>query len=316
MSEEKGEKEFFPIHIIFMHIFIAAVFGLVHLRILVHFFDWLSWLKILKDIDFRILLEGVNNGLINFYDPITLSEYPPYYLYFWYFIFFPMTLFHWEISATIWDGIRLTLSLYVLNEARKMFKNFKDLLIFYILASIGFLVDAFYGNNNFLVLFFLFQSYVFLEKDKKWLAGIFFTLATFKINSFLFLPILLISKKIKIKDLKYFLVPFFLVCIPYMIFPEYFMQMVSNWMYGSENVNSDSIFIATIMMIDMVAWKALQPSHLLFYSLIQLIFLENIKSEIRKKRFRITLLLGTIIYYARMNVLLFIIPTLFFLKFL
>ena len=39
------EKEFFPIHIIFMHIFIAAVFGLVHLRILVHFFDWLSWLK-------------------------------------------------------------------------------------------------------------------------------------------------------------------------------------------------------------------------------------------------------------------------------
>ena len=73
---------------------------------------------------------------------------------------------------------------------RFKFENRKDLYIFYIFCSIGFFIDGYFNNSNFLVLFFLFSSYRAFKKDKKWLAGIFFTLAVFKINAILFLPLL------------------------------------------------------------------------------------------------------------------------------
>ena len=80
------------------------------------------------------------------------------------------------------------------------------------------LIDGWYNNCNFLIIFFLFMSYIYLDKNKMWISGIFFALSTIKINSVLFLPVLLLVRKIKFKDLVYYLVPFFLLCLHILYF--------------------------------------------------------------------------------------------------
>ena len=175
------------------------------------------------------------------------------------------------------------------------------MLIFYILSIIGYSIDAYYNNVNFLIFFFLFYSYIFLERGKKWISGILFTLATFKITALLFLPILLIARKIKWKDLLYFVVPFLIICIPYIIFPNYFFQMFNNWFYSDEEIHG-------IFIIDSIMWKALQPSHLMFIGLLLIIFLENLTNEHRKNLYRIILVSIITIYYVYLTTIVFIIP--------
>ena len=262
-----------------------------------------EWIQETKDIDFKILIEGMDNGLINFYDPVAISDWPPYYLYFWYFIFFPIYVIPYNtiIGVYIWDILRLILTIVVIKESPKVFKDKRDLLIFYILSIVGFSLDAYYNNVNFLILFFLFYSYVFFERNKKWIAGVLFTLAMFKITALLFLPVLLIIRKIKWKDLIYFLVPLFVICIPYMIFPEYFFQMVTNWGHSDAEIQG-------ILFIDSILWKALQPSHLMFIGLLLLIFLENIKNEKNKNLYRIILVSVITVYYIYLTTIVFIIP--------
>jgi len=262
-----------------------------------------EWIQETKDIDFKILIEGMDNGLINFYDPVAISDWPPYYLYFWYFIFFPIYVIPYNtiIGVYIWDILRLILTIVVIKESPKVFKDKRDLLIFYILSIVGFSLDAYYNNVNFLILFFLFYSYVFFERNKKWIAGVLFTLAMFKITALLFLPVLLIIRKIKWKDLIYFLVPLFVICIPYMIFPEYFFQMVTNWGHNDAEIQG-------ILFIDSILWKALQPSHLMFIGLLLLIFLENIKNEKNKNLYRIILVSVITVYYIYLTTIVFIIP--------
>jgi hypothetical protein len=147
----------------------------------------------------------------------------------------------------------------------------------------------------------LFYSIVYLEKEQKWVAGILFTLATFKITAILFLPVMLIARKIKIKDLIYYLIPFALICIPYMIFPEYFFQMVENWTYSDAEIQG-------ILLIDSIIWKALQPSHLMFIALLLIVFLDNIKKEERKNLYRNILVSIITIYYIYLTTIVFIIP--------
>jgi len=302
-QKQENQKEY-PIHKYFIYIFIIITVSLIILRIFLYFFDILPWIKATKDIDFKILLEGMENGLINFYDDITISDWPPYYLYFWYFLFFPIYIlpFNVYIGVYVWDVLRLILAIIVLKESPKMFKNKKDLLIFYIFSTVGYSIDAYYNNVNFLIVFFLFYSLVFLEQDKKWISGILFTLATFKITAIVFLPVLLIAKKIKWKDLLYFLIPFIIICIPYMIFPDYFFQMVTNWGH------SDAEIRGILFNFDSILWKALQPSHLMFISLLLIIFLENIKDEKRKNVYRIILVSIITIYYIYLTTIVFIIP--------
>ena len=245
----------------------------------------------------------MKNGLINFYEPIESSEWPPYYLYFWYFMFYPMYLIPIEIGLYIWDILRLISVVYVFLKAKELFENRTDLIIFYILSCIGYTIDAYFNNVNFLILFFLFNSYLALKKDKKWIAGILFTLAAFKINAFMFLPVLLIAKKIKFKDLIYYLVPFFIVFIPYIIFPDYFMQMVTNWGHSDESVEG-------ILRFESIFWKALQPSHLMFMVLLLIIFLDGITDIKRKNIYRISSLSAIAIYYLYITIVVFIIPVL------
>ena len=216
-----NEKEY-PIHKYFIYIFVAITISFIMLRIILYFFEISPWIKETKDIDFKILLEGMENGLIDFYDPITVSDWPPYYLYFWYYLFFYIYIIPTGglIGVYVWDVLRLILIILVIKDSPKVFKNKKNLLIFYIFGTVGYSIDAYYNNVNFLIVFLLFYSFIYLEKDKKWIAGILFTLATFKITAILFVPVLLVVRKIKFKDLIYYLIPFAIICIPYIIFPE------------------------------------------------------------------------------------------------
>ena len=172
-------------------------------RIIVNIFDFPLLLDGSRDVDFKILLLGLKNGLINFYDPVVVPEgvpdWPPYYLYFWYFLFYPMGLVPFEVSVYIWDVLRLITSSYIVLKGFKIIKNRRNLLWFYFTVTVGFLIDGWYNNCNFLIIFFLLLSYTSLEKDKMWLSGIFFALSTIKINSILFIPVLLIAKKLKSK---------------------------------------------------------------------------------------------------------------------
>ncbi|KKM13144.1 hypothetical protein LCGC14_1719250, partial [marine sediment metagenome] len=229
--------------------------------------------------------------------------WPPYYLYFWYFLFFPIYIipFNLSIGVYIWDVLRLILTIIVVKKAAMVFKSKKDLLIFYIFGSIGYAIDAYYNNVNFIIVFLLFFSFYFLKNEKYWKAGVLFTLATFKITAIMFLPVLLIIKKLKWKDLKYFLIPFLLIIIPYIIFPDYFFQMVKNWGYSDDEIRG-------ILFFDSVLWKALQPSHLMFIGLLFIIYIENIKDANRKKYLRIILVSLISVYYIYLTSIVFIIP--------
>ncbi|MFX0038108.1 MAG: glycosyltransferase family 87 protein [Promethearchaeota archaeon] len=294
------------IHLYFIYLFIIITITLIILRVFLYFFEISEWIQLTKDIDFKILIAGMDNNLINFYDPVPISDWPPYYLYFWFFIFYPVYIipFNTIIGVYVWDIMRLILTILIIRETPKVFKNRKDLLIFYIFSIIGYSIDAYYNNVNFLISFFLFYSFAFLEKNKKWISGILFTLSTFKITAFLFLPVLLIVRKIKWKDLIYYLVPFLVICIPYLIFPNYFLQMINNWLHNDAGIQG-------ILIFDSIMWKALQPSHLMFIGLLLIIFMENIKSEDRKNLYRIILVSIITIYYIYLTTIVFIIPVVF-----
>ncbi len=286
-----------------IYLFAVLTIFFIILRILLYFFDIFPWLKETKDIDFKILLEGMNNGLANFYDEVPISVWPPYYLYFWFFLFFPIKIIPTDglIGVYVWDVLRLLLTTLVIRESPKVFKNKKDLLIFYVFGIVGYIIDAYYNNVNFLIVFLLFYSFVYLERNQKWLAGILFTLATFKITAILFIPVLLITRKLKLKDLVYFLIPFAIICIPYMIFPTYFWQMIANW--GHQDVE-----IQGFLQIESTIWKALQPSHLMFIGLMLIIFMENIKNVERKNLYRVILVSMILVYYVYLTVIVFILP--------
>ena len=302
-SDLINEEERHPIHLYFIYLFIIITIAFIILRILLNLFLISDWIQKTKDIDFYILIEGMDNGLVNFYNTTGITHWPPYYLYFWYFIFYPIYILNYNtiIAVYIWDVLRLFLTIIVIKESPKVFKDKKDLLIFYILSLVGFFIDAYYNNVNFLILFLLFYSYIYFERDKKWIAGILFTLASFKITALLYLPVLLIARKIKWKDLLYYLVPFFIICIPYLIFPNYFLQMLNNWLYSDDEIQG-------LLILDSIMWKALQPSHLMFIGLLLLIFFANLNKEDRKKLYRIIFVSIITIYYVYLTTIVFIIP--------
>ncbi len=136
MSEEENHS----IQSIFTYIFVIITIALILIRIISIFYEISPWVEATRDIDFKILIEGMDNGLINFYDPISISDWPPYYLYFWYFLFFPIYImpFNISIGVYIWDALRLILTIIVVRKAPTIFKSKKDLLIFYIFVSIGY----------------------------------------------------------------------------------------------------------------------------------------------------------------------------------
>jgi hypothetical protein len=86
-----------------------------------------------------------------------------------------------------------------------------------------------------------------------------------------------------------------------MIFPEYFLQMITNWGHSDAEIQG-------ILFIDSIIWKALQPSHLMFIGLLLIIFMENIKNLERKNLYRVVLVSIITVYYIYLTTIVFIIP--------
>jgi hypothetical protein len=148
------------------------------------------------------------------------------------------------------------------------------------------------------------MSYNSLENDKMWLSGIFFALSTIKINSVLFIPVLLLVKKIKIKDLIYYVVPFTVFCLPYIIFPDYLFQMLNNWTNSTPGIQG-------LTPLDSIIWKAVQPSHLMFLGFMFIMIFEWLEQYEKGHKIRTTIVLILIVFYIYISITVWILPLIF-----
>ena len=248
--------------------------------------------EFLRDVDFRTFHNLLGNGIIDYYKHNSIDGYRGIYLYYWCFIYYPIWVLPAEIGLYVWDALRLIATLYIAKNLYKITEKKADLIAFFILSSIGYFADAYLNNSNWLLLLLLFLSFIEFKNDRKWLSGILFAIAMYKINVIIFPFVLLISKEIKIKDLLYYVIPFGLLCIPYIIFPEYLSQLLYNWSYvEGGGANDPSILISLYM----ISWQAFQTAQLMFLGLIVLILVMNINNEQWRNRTRVFLVLFIII---------------------
>ncbi len=280
------EKKSTPIHVYYIYSIIIIAIFLTILRIIFYFYQD-SFFSYNRDIDFKTLYVFMENGLANYYNTGSIGGFRAYYLYFWYFLFYPIYLLPINIGVYAWDVLRIISCIYVAKKINIISENSTDKVIFFILAGLGFFADAYLNNNNWLIQLLLFLSYYAWIKDKKWLSGILFSLGTYKIILIIFPFMLLIVKKINIKAFIYFFTPLVISCIPYMVFPQYFLSMYYNWTYME--IQSDSFNI--LLVIYLFSWQVFQTAQLLFEGLLILIFLEHIKTLKWRQRYRIMIII-------------------------
>jgi len=272
--------------------YIAGIIGitiiLIILRILFNLSGIYNEQVFLRDVDFKTLYDLEGNGLIEYYDYPSIAGFRALYLWFWYFLFYPIYLLPIGIGVFVWDVLRLISSIYIGKNIYKITENTYDIVIFFILSGLGYFADAYLNNTNWLLQILLFEAYIQLKNDKKWLSGVFFALSCYKITVIIFPAILLIAKKIKFKQLIFYFIPLALLCIPYLIFPEYFWKMYYNWTYiegGQEYATN--IFIEFYLAI----WQTFQTAQMMFMGLFLIIFLEGIKNKKWRSHFRWTILI-------------------------
>jgi hypothetical protein len=266
---------------IFIYIIVFITGILTILRIIFYlpiFSD--NALAILRDYDYGIFIHESKLGIIDFH----LPDVGSFYLYFWYFIFFPFSLIPIEIGVYIWDIARVIAVIYVFKNIDGISDNKKNIFVFLILSTLGYFADAYLNNSNWVVGLLLFLSYIELEKERKWFSGILFALTLYKLSPILLPIILLIVKKVKLKDIKYYVIPLLIIMLPYIIFPEYFWNFVHN-LTIPRGVPTTSEFIKFLRIVV----KAFQTGHMIFYGFLVLTFLENIKNSKRMNIFRIIL---------------------------
>ncbi len=232
-----------------------------------------------RDLNFITNYNLMSNGLIRYYEVNPLTTKPAIYLYFWYFIFYPFYVIPLEFSLYLWDLLRFLSTIYIAINIRKLNPDRRDHLFFFLFSGVGYCFDMYLNNTNWLIQLLLIESYLQWVKNNKKLSGILFTFCTFKVTLCIFPLILVLIKKIKVKDTLYYLVPFLLINVPYLIFPEYLSIMLSNWLQ-SETMTSDLSIITFFLLI----WRFIQPAHLMYLSVIILIFTGNMKNERKKKR--------------------------------
>jgi hypothetical protein len=276
-----SENREFSLSSIFIYIIVITTVILTILRIIFYFY-YDNPFAILRDVDYGIFKYINGLGIIDFHKP----DEGTFYLYFWYFIFFPFSVIPIEVGVYIWDIARLAAVIYIFKNVDKLSDDKKNLIVFFIISTIGYFADAYLNNSNWIVALFLFVSYTQLEKDRKWISGILFTLTLYKLTPIIFPIVLLIIKKIKLKDIIYYLIPSILICLPYIIFPEYFF----NFLYNLTIVRGvDPTTIPEFIKFLRVVVMAFQTGHMIFYGFVVLIFLENIKDPKRRSIFRIIL---------------------------
>jgi len=237
-----------------------------------------------RDLNFKTNYDLMHNGFIHYYEENPLTNDKAIYLYFWYFIFYPFYSLPLEVSVYVWDLLRFISTIYVAIKLKKIIEDKRDLLFFLLFSGIGYFADMYLNNTNWLIQLLLYGSYIQLEKDKKVFSGILFTLATFKITLILIPFIFILIKKIKWKDLIYYLLPLILICLPYIIFPGYFLSMISNWYTSAEASTS-----LPILNFFLIIWRLIQPAQLMFVSILVVILILNIKNE--KIKYRISSLI-------------------------
>jgi len=148
------------------------------------------------------------------------------------------------------------------------------------------------------------MSYDSLEKEKMWLSGIFFALSTIKINAVMIIPVLLVLKKIKFKDLLYYIIPFAAICLPYIIFPDYLFQMLNNWSNSTPGIQG-------LTPIDSILWKAVQPSHLMFLGFMFIIAFEYLEQYEKGHKIRAIIVSLLILFYLYISITVWILPLIF-----
>ncbi|MFX1273423.1 MAG: hypothetical protein ACFFBP_15450 [Promethearchaeota archaeon] len=272
---------------IFLIIIIVITIILIILRIIFYFIQIVSpsdnlFFYVLirnRDLNFKTLYTLMDNGIFDIYKENPLTGDKMIYLYYWYFIFFPFYLIPLDISVYVWDVLRLFTTIYIVLNIEKITQNKEDMLFFFIFCSLGYFADMYLNNTNWLILLFLFFSYLQLKKERKLLSGFFFALAMFKTIIVIFPVSLIVIRKIKLKNILYYILPFVIFCIPYMINFNYFTQLVSNWLNITGEL-TDSIIVNFILII----WRLIQMPHLLFICLIVLIIIVNIKNDKWKRK--------------------------------
>ncbi|MFW9864680.1 MAG: hypothetical protein ACFFEN_01150 [Candidatus Thorarchaeota archaeon] len=281
-AESEYDKEQQESHLLIYILFIIMITAvLISLRIIFiymqgkpstsFFFDLLIHNR---DLNFKTNYELMQNGIIHYYDEQALIDERAIYIYFWYFIFYPFYLMPLNISLYIWDLFRIISTIYIAIKISKIIKLKRDLLFYFLLSGIGYIADMYLNNTNWIIQFFIYESYIQLDRNKKILSGIFFALSMFKITLAIFPLLLLIIKRIKIKDFLYYLIPFALICIPYLIFPNYLLKMISNWFHSVDYVSGFSL-----VNFFFALWRIIQPAHLMFISIILVVIFLNIKKE-------------------------------------
>lgn len=301
-SNEKAflreKRESYILIYVLIIIIITAV--LIALRIIFNFFQedssGLLIIEILmqnRDLNFITNYNLMRNDIIHYYDYNPLLNGSAIYLYFWYFIFYPFSLVPLEISLYIWDLLRFIFTILIAFKFSKIIENRRELLFFFLFSGIGYLADMYLNNTNWLIQLFLYASYIQLNKGRKLLAGIFFSLATFKIILITIPFILIIIKKIRLRDLIYFFLPLILICIPYLVFPEYFLSMVSNWL---RSVDTTSGF--PILDFFLLIWRLIQPAHLMFISVLIVIIIVNIKNEEARPRISNLIFISVFVFWV------------------
>ncbi|MFX1487671.1 MAG: glycosyltransferase 87 family protein [Promethearchaeota archaeon] len=280
---KEQQESYLLIYIVFI-IMITAV--LISLRIIFIYIQeeptksfFINLLVHNRDLNFKTNYELMQNGITHYYDENALIDERAIYLYFWYFIFYPFYLMPLDISLYIWDLFRIISTIYIAIKISKITNSKRDLLFYFLLSSIGYVADMYLNNTNWIIQFFIYESYIQLDKNKKFLSGIFFALSMFKITLAIFPLLLLIIKRIKIKDFLYYVIPFTLICIPYLIFPNYLLKMISNWFHSIDYVSGFSL-----VNFFFVLWRLIQPAHLMFICIILVIILLNIKKESLKQK--------------------------------
>lgn len=227
----------------------------------------------LRDSDYLMLYEFQLDGLSNYYKYPCFSGLYNLYLYYFYFISYPFFLIPPNIGVYIWDICRIIVTIYIARKILEMNDNPADLLVFFILSFLGYQADFYMNNSNWFIYLFLYLSYFYLNKENKIASGIFFALAMYKINAIFYLFVMLLVKKIKFKDLVYYIFPFALLCIPFFINPDYFFQWLSNTLGIKE---SGAISIWNILMRLMFLVESAQY---LFFSFLMLLYLTHTKHQ-------------------------------------
>jgi len=286
-AKDKRESYF----LIYLIIVILITSVLIALRIIFHVFQegstesfFIDLLIRNRDLNFKTNYDLMNNGFIQYYKENPLTNEKAIYLYFWYFIFYPFYSLPLEVSVYIWDLLRFISTIYVAIKLKNLIKTKRDLLYFLLFSGIGYFADMYLNNTNWLIQLLVYGSYIQLEKDRKVFSGILFTLASFKITLILIPFIFILIKKIRWKDLIYYLLPLILICIPYIIFPGYFQSMISNWYTSAEASTS-----LPILNFFLIIWRLIQPAQLMFVSILVVILILNIKNE--KTKYRISSLI-------------------------